>query len=198
MAEPPHLLLRDQIPETDFSIDAISQEVTRKSVTTNLPSGKYAIRLNGRHLRYAEVERRHGFRCVSCLFAEATPAGLDTPATTCSKRFGNTGDPLQNLGVAGFCRLAHQALTDPQKREAVHKLVMISDGLNRVLVLGQYGQWDLVSQGLAKIVEDNPDDALAHCNLGLAPQVQGKIDEGIAAFREAIRLKPDFDEVHEP
>jgi protein O-GlcNAc transferase len=66
------------------------------------------------------------------------------------------------------------------------------------LALGQLGQWDLVSHGLAKIVEDNPDDALAHCNLGLALQVQGKSDEGIAAFREAIRLKPDFDEVHEP
>ncbi len=112
------------------------------------------------------------------------------------KRFGNTGDPLQALGVTGFCRLAHQATADPQKREAVHKLVMESKGLNRVLALGQLGQWDLVSQGLAKIVEDNPNDALAHCNLGFALYLQGKTDEGIAAFRKAIRLKPDLDDAY--
>jgi serine/threonine-protein kinase len=112
------------------------------------------------------------------------------------KQFGNTGDPLQNLGVAGFCRLANQAVADPQQREAVHKLVMTSDGLNRVLRLGQLGQWDLVSHGLAKIVEDKPDDASAHLNLGLALYLQGKTDEAIAPFREAIRLKPDFDRAY--
>jgi eukaryotic-like serine/threonine-protein kinase len=109
------------------------------------------------------------------------------------KRFGNTGDPLKNLGVAGFCRLAHQAVADPQKREAVHKLVMESKGLNLVLALGQLGQWDFVSQGLAKIVKDNPDDASAHVHLGLALYVQRKTDEAIAAYREAIRLKPDLE-----
>ncbi len=109
------------------------------------------------------------------------------------KRFGNTGDPLQNLGVAGFCRLARQAVADPQKRESVHTVVMASKGLIRVLVLGQFGQWDLVSQGLAKIVEDNPDDASAHYGLGVALYLQAKTDEAIAAFREAVRLKPDFD-----
>ena len=107
------------------------------------------------------------------------------------KRFGNTRDPLQNLGVAGFCRLAHQAVADPQKREAVHKLVMASKGINLVLTLGQLGQWDLVSRGLAKIVEDKPDDASARYDLGNALRLQGKLDEAIAAYREAIRLKPD-------
>ena len=33
--------------------------------------------------------------------------------------------------------------------------------------------------------------ASAHSNLGLALAAQGKIDEAIAAYREAIRLKPD-------
>jgi WD40 repeat protein/Flp pilus assembly protein TadD len=108
------------------------------------------------------------------------------------KRFGTTADPLQNLGVVGLCRLARQAVADPQKRKAVHKLVMASEGLNRVLTLGQLGQWDLVSQVLAKIVQDKPGDATAHYHFGIALYAQGKTDEAIAACREAVRLKPDL------
>ena len=34
------------------------------------------------------------------------------------------------------------------------------------------------------------------CNLGIALNNQGKLDEAVAAYRHAIRIKPDFAEVH--
>ena len=37
----------------------------------------------------------------------------------------------------------------------------------------------------------NPDNAWAHYDLGLAFRAQGKLDEAIAAYREAIRLQPN-------
>jgi tetratricopeptide (TPR) repeat protein len=78
------------------------------------------------------------------------------------KRFGNSGDPLQATAVAGLCRLAQQAITDPEKRQAVHDLALANFDLQRALVLCQYGQWDLVASVFTKIVEakytdDNPE-----------------------------------------
>jgi WD40 repeat protein len=74
------------------------------------------------------------------------------------KRFGDAGDPLQALGVAGLCRLAPQAIADPEKRRAVHEMAMASDDVGRAGILAKYGQWDLVGNALAKHVEDHPDD----------------------------------------
>jgi WD40 repeat protein/serine/threonine protein kinase/Tfp pilus assembly protein PilF len=42
----------------------------------------------------------------------------------------------------------------------------------------------------------NPDDALAHNNLGKSLQTQGKTAEAIAEFETAIRLKPEFADAH--
>ena len=39
-------------------------------------------------------------------------------------------------------------------------------------------------------------DAEAHYNLGVALKEQGKVDEAMAEFRVAIRLKPDYAEAH--
>jgi Flp pilus assembly protein TadD len=41
-----------------------------------------------------------------------------------------------------------------------------------------------------------PDWAEAHNNLGNVLTAQGKLDEAIAEFRAAIRVKPDDDEAH--
>src|SRR6266481_2553496 len=38
--------------------------------------------------------------------------------------------------------------------------------------------------------------ANTHCNLGNALMGQGKSDEAIAAYRQAIAIKPDFAEAH--
>src|SRR5262249_29301782 len=41
-----------------------------------------------------------------------------------------------------------------------------------------------------------PDDTLAHYNLGNALRAQGKLEEAIAEFRTAIRIKPDDAAAH--
>jgi tetratricopeptide (TPR) repeat protein len=74
------------------------------------------------------------------------------------KRFGNATDPLQTLCVAGVSRLAPLAIADPQKRKALHELANSPEGLRQALVLGQYGEWDLVAKCLTEFVESNPDD----------------------------------------
>ena len=41
-----------------------------------------------------------------------------------------------------------------------------------------------------------PDYPEAHFGLGNALRDQGKLDEAIAEYHEAIRLKPDYAEAH--
>ena len=45
-------------------------------------------------------------------------------------------------------------------------------------------------------VQERPDDALAHYQLGFALYMQGKLDEAVAEFRNTIRLQPDALEAH--
>jgi WD40 repeat protein len=76
------------------------------------------------------------------------------------KRLGNSGDPRLAMWGTGLCRLARQAITDPEKRRAVHELAQATTPAQCGLVLGQYGQWDLVASGFTKHVqaEDKDDD----------------------------------------
>ena len=48
------------------------------------------------------------------------------------KRFGNDGDSVQATLATGVCRLARQAITDPEKRQAVHDLALATNDLQRV------------------------------------------------------------------
>ena len=50
----------------------------------------------------------------------------------------------------------------------------------------------LRSLGFGKRQGQQPADAVAHYSRGTALYAQGKLDEAAAAFREAIRLKPDM------
>ena len=74
------------------------------------------------------------------------------------KRFGNAHNPLESLGVAGFCRLACLAGTDPEKLKYVHELATAENNERRLSVLADRGEWDLVAECLAKVVKDKPDD----------------------------------------
>ena len=97
------------------------------------------------------------------------------------KRFGKDGHSAQAALAAGVCRLARQAITDPAKCQAVHDLTLATTDLQRSLVFGQYGQWDLVASVFSKLVEakytdDNPDGLaffgillLSHVEMGDLP-----------------------------
>ena len=58
------------------------------------------------------------------------------------------------------------------------------------------GSWTRPSPNTARRSGSSPDDAAAHYNLGLALGDQGKLDEAVAEYRTAIRLKPDVAEAH--
>jgi tetratricopeptide (TPR) repeat protein len=49
---------------------------------------------------------------------------------------------------------------------------------------------------LKEAVRLKPDDAAAHCNLGIALQTKGQVDQAIAEYQEAIRLKEDWAAAH--
>ena len=108
-------------------------------------------------------------------------------------RFGDSSDPLQALGVAGFCRLARTAITDPSKLQVAHDLATATDDNTRLGILQKSGQWDLIAEYWARIVKDKPGDASARFNLAFALTSQGNLDEASAAYREHLRLTPDSD-----
>ncbi len=41
-----------------------------------------------------------------------------------------------------------------------------------------------------------PNDAESHNNLGNALKAHGKLEEAVAEYREAVRIKPDYVEPH--
>ncbi len=108
-------------------------------------------------------------------------------------RFGDSSDQLQALGIAGFCRMARMAITEPAKIQVVHDLAAATDDNARLGILSHSGQWDLIAEYRARIVKDKPNDASAQFNLGYALTRQGKLDEASAAYREHLRLAPDSD-----
>jgi WD40 repeat protein/serine/threonine protein kinase len=97
------------------------------------------------------------------------------------KRFGIANDPFEATAVAGLCRLAKQAITDAEKRRAVHEMAMAGDDGQRGFILAKHGQWDLVSRGLAKLVADHRDNWLARMWYCLSLLESGDI----AAYRSA-------------
>ncbi len=111
-------------------------------------------------------------------------------------RFGDSSDHLQALGVAGFCRLARKATTEPSLIQVAHDLAAAPDDNTRVGILGHSGQWDLIAQYRARIVKDKPEDASAQFNLGFALAAREKFDEASVAYREHLRLSPNSDAGH--
>lgn len=60
----------------------------------------------------------------------------------------------------------------------------------------QFGNNDIAAKYIKKAIEAKPDDAEAHCNLGLALQKLGRLEESAASYRKAIDIWPGFAEAH--
>ena len=98
------------------------------------------------------------YRLIDALLKSGDTSRVGPACDDMLKRFGNTGDPLQALGVAGFCRLARWR--SPIRRSARPSTTWPwqKTPMQRFLIQAKHGQWDLISQSLAKMVEDKPDN----------------------------------------
>jgi regulator of sirC expression with transglutaminase-like and TPR domain len=59
--------------------------------------------------------------------------------------------------------------------------------------LSKLGRYDQAAGDFDAVLAQDPDNARAHNQRGLAYAAEGSHDEAIAAFTEALRLAPDFD-----
>jgi Flp pilus assembly protein TadD len=54
------------------------------------------------------------------------------------------------------------------------------------------GQIDEAIAHYGKALEINPNDALAHCNLGVMLARNGSVDEAMDHFQQTLKIKPDY------
>ena len=94
------------------------------------------------------------FSHVIALVESGNRAGLRLACVYLLKTFGNSADPTEAMRIAGFCRLAPDAIDDRQKLEAIRGLAL--DGW-RFVILVHYGQARPMIAVIAKAIEGEPD-----------------------------------------
>jgi FkbM family methyltransferase len=75
----------------------------------------------------------------------------------------------------------------PDHADALHLLGLIAHQAKR---------HDLAAELIGRAIKRNGRDPLYFSNLGVALKEQGKLDEAVAAYRQAIRIKADSAETH--
>ena len=75
----------------------------------------------------------------------------------------------------------------PDHADALHLLGVIAHQIRR---------HDLAVELIGQAIKRNGQNPLYFSNLGNALKDQGKLDEAIAAYRQAIGIKPDYAEAH--
>ena len=65
-----------------------------------------------------------------------------------------------------------------------------------VVVNSPIVSWAGELEDAQKKVRQNPNDADAHYNLGVAYYNLGQYQEAVASYKEAIRIKPDYANAH--
>jgi WD40 repeat protein/serine/threonine protein kinase len=149
--------------ETLAQLEATTDDAKRGEILAGSGQWSMAAEAFARAKEKEPDKLRVRFQLINALLQSGDTSRVGAACDDVLKRFGNAGDPLQAMAVAGLCRLATQAIIDPVKRRAVQVMAMVQDDSERlfILILASHGQWDLVSRGLDKFVEDHPEDLWA-------------------------------------
>jgi len=115
------------------------------------------------------------------VFETLTEMVSDSPAHFCS--LGNTHIAAGNVreGVEAYDKAA---LIDPSDTNTFYDRLGI--------FLSQYGHYGKAEEALRKSIEVNREHSATHCSLGDILIKQGKVDEGMTSYENAIQLDPAF------
>src|SRR4051812_4233416 len=87
----------------------------------------------------------------------------------------------------------HQAGRLEQAQALYKKMGNHPDALNLQGVIAyQTGQHDKAIEWIKKALRVSPANAVFHYNLALAYRAQNKVNEAIASYSKAVKLKPDY------
>jgi tetratricopeptide (TPR) repeat protein len=120
---------------------------------------------------------------VLALSGSGDRAGVGRACADLLAKFGDAAEPLEALGVAGFCRLAPEAAGDRQKLAALRAL---AENPARAELLIQHGQAGLVAVALGKAVGRGPDYHPLRRQLILSRLEAGDLDGARRAASEQL------------
>jgi protein arginine N-methyltransferase 7 len=121
--------------------------------------------------------RKYKHCCGRIQLTGIEPVGASTPMTIDAALEHHQAGRL--LQAEAIYRQILQVV--PNHPEALHFLGLIAH---------QAGRNGAAIELISRAITVNPYDAM-HCNLGLALKAQGRLDEAIASYREALSIKPD-------
>jgi tetratricopeptide (TPR) repeat protein len=106
---------------------------------------------------------------------------------------------LASIGIFTFTAAA-LAVALPRApaaaRPVLQALVVAVLGLLAGMSWRECGTFRDLKTFYGAILERNPDAFMAHNNLGIELKLEGRLDEAIAHYREAVRIRPDYAEGH--
>ena len=144
---------------THSNLESANDEVRRAETLADAGQWAMAAEAFARAVEKDPGRLQLRYRLVDALLQAGDRIRVGPACDDILKRFGHTGDPLSDMAVAGLCRLALQATTDPENRRAVHELAPPpTDDFQRAVILAEFGHYDLVASGVTKHLEQTHDD----------------------------------------
>ncbi|MEO8370241.1 MAG: tetratricopeptide repeat protein [Candidatus Solibacter sp.] len=167
-----------------FIVPAAGGVAREMKCNTSLMNSWHSFSPNGRWLVFSSKSRGP---YTKMFLTHIDAEGNDTPAilienSTAANRAVNIPE-FVNVPPSGFMKI-EAPVTD------YYRVVDIAaDLLKKNDYLGAAVEW-------AKALDLEPNEALAHNNLGLALVETGKLDEGMAHYRRALELSPGYPEAY--
>jgi predicted TPR repeat methyltransferase len=117
-------------------------------------------------------------------------------------QFSRLGNTVAQIAEKFAAALSHHRAGRLAEAESLYRQICAVDpnhvgSLHFLGVLaGQVGRNDIAIDLIGRAVALRPDYAEAHCNLGRAFTMQGKLSEATPHYERAISLKPNYAEAH--